>query len=148
MAFRFPLDTLLRLRVSVERKEELNLQRINMALLQARHDLAQLRQERQAAWSEAQLRLRSSAPAAELHFELARDHAARQRAEQIEQRITQLEFARQEQQQIYRKARQEREILENLRSRKREQYDQELSRVEQQSIDDMQLMLRAARERE
>lgn len=148
MAFHFPLDTLLRLRVSIERKEELNLQRINLALLQLRHDLEQLRQERQAAWGEAQSRLRESAPAAELHFELARDEAARQRAAYLQQQIAQLESARQEQQLVYRKARQDREILDNLRARKREQYNLEMSRSEQQRIDDMQLMLRAAREPE
>jgi len=148
MAFRFSLDMLLRLRVSLERKEELNLQRINAALVQAHQDLAQLRQERQAAWGEAQLRLRDSAPAAELHFELARDQAAQQRAEWLQQRIAQLEAARQEQQRVYRKARQDREILENLRDRKREKYDMDLSRSEQQNIDDLQLMLRASRELE
>lgn len=148
MAFRFPLDTLLRLRIGLERKEEMNLQRINMALLQARHDLEQLRQERQEAWGEAQLRLRDFAPASELHFELARDQVARQRAGLMQQRIAQLESARLEQQRVYRKARQDREILENLRARKRDQFDLELNRREQQSVDDMQLMLRAARERE
>jgi flagellar FliJ protein len=146
MAFHFPLDTLLRLRVSIERKEELTLQRINMAILQLRHELEQLRQERQAAWGEAQLRLRDSAPAAELHFELARDQSAQQRAAHLQQQIAQLELARQEQQRAYRKARQDREILENLRARKREQYDLELNRSEQQRVDDMQLMLRAVRE--
>lgn len=144
MAFRFSLDTLLRLRLSLERKEELILQRINMALMQTRQELEQLRQERQAAWGEAHLRLSGAVPASELHFELARDQAAQTRVDQLRQRIAQLEAARQEQQRAYQKARQEREILENLRDRKREQFDMELNRAEQQRIDDMQLLLRAA----
>lgn len=148
MAFRFSLDTLLRLRISIERKEELNLQRIHAALQQARRELERLRLERQAAWGEAQLRLRASAPAAELHFELARDQAAQRRAALLQQRIAQLESARLQQQAVYRKARQDREILENLRDRMREQYDLEQNRSEQQRIDDILLMLRASRERE
>lgn len=144
MAFRFPLQTLLRLREGMERQEELKLQRVIAMWMQARSELERLFEERQAAWSEAKARLSSSAAASELHFELARDEVIQQRAEILRLRIAELDRMRQQQQLAYQKARQDREILQNLRDRQRERHDVEQNRKEQQSIDDLQQMLRAA----
>jgi flagellar biosynthesis chaperone FliJ len=57
-------------------------------------------------------------------------------------RISELEEQRLNQIQAYRKARQNREMFESLRSRKFEIYRQLLSRREQQELDDLFLMRR------
>ena len=144
MTFRFPLQTLLRLREGMERQEELKLQHVIAMWMRAKSELERLFQERQAAWSEAKERLSASAAASELHFELARDEVIQQRAEILRLRIVELDGMRRQQQLAYQKARQDREILQNLRDRQREHHDVEQNRKEQQSIDDLQQMLRAA----
>jgi flagellar export protein FliJ len=76
----------------------------------------------------------------ELQFENARSESVTAARRSLKAHISELEQQRLKQVEVYMKARQSREILENLRDTKFEVYRQMLSRREQQELDALFLM--------
>jgi flagellar export protein FliJ len=140
MAFHFPLEAVLRLRRGQERMERLKLEAIASEQAKVRTQLENITQQFLDSRRRFQQRMVQEALGSELQFEDARAEmvAAAQRA--LKQRILQLEQQRLKQIEVYTKAHQSREILDKLRERKFEVYSQELSRHEQQELDDLFLM--------
>jgi flagellar biosynthesis chaperone FliJ len=82
--------------------------------------------------------------AAELQFELLSENMRQERRRMLAARLAELEKREIVQQQAYRLARQKREILSNLRQRKWDEYRREQARREQQRLDELFLLHRAA----
>ncbi len=140
MAFHFPLEAILRLRRGLERMERLKLEALASEQARAKRELEIVTEQFIESRRKFQERLVQETYASELRFEDARVDrvAAAQRG--LKMRIAELEQLRLKQVQIYTKARQSREVLENLRDKKFEIHRQEMIRREQQGLDDLFLM--------
>src|SRR5271165_3325796 len=140
MAFQFPLEAVLRLRRGQERMERLKLEAIASEQVNARRQLEIMTQQSLESRRRFQERMGQDMSGSELQFEDLRTTrvAAAQRA--LEARIAELERLRLKQVEAFMKARQGRQILENLRDKRYEVYRQLLSRREQQQLDDLFLM--------
>jgi flagellar export protein FliJ len=142
MAFRFALESVLRLRVSYERQEQARLELATQNLYAAREKYAALKKEQSALEANFRTTMASGMNASELHsylssklgLEVAEAEAARAEvgASKLwnEQRI---KFLR---------ARQDREVIASIRLRQHQEYVLEQNRKEQQQIDDLFAMRR------
>jgi len=143
MAFRFPLEAVFHLRQSVERQHELRLGVANQMVAGVRHLLEQF--ERRIAEIRARERQELSAgtTSAELRFALLSEAALHQRRGEIQRELSRLEALRDQQQEIFRQARRERETFESLRNRCRADYLRDRTRREQRQLDDLYLLRQA-----
>jgi flagellar export protein FliJ len=142
MAFRFALESVLRLRVSYERQEQARLELATQNLYTAREKCAALKKEQSALEANFRTTMASGMDASELHsylssklgLEVAEAEAMRAEADASklwnEQRI---KFLR---------ARQDREVIASIRLRQHQEYVLEQNRKEQQQIDDLFAMRR------
>jgi flagellar export protein FliJ len=140
MAFHFPLEAILRLRRGQERVERLKLEAIASEQSQARNRFENMTQQFFESRRRFQQQLGDEMFGAELQFEDARSDRVAAARRALEMRVAQLEQQRLNQVETYKRARQSREVLENLRGRKFALYLQMLSRREQQELDDLFLM--------
>jgi flagellar export protein FliJ len=140
MAFHFSLEAILRLRRGQERMERLKLEAIASEQAQAKRQLEIMTEQFLASRRRFQEQIGQETSGSELQFEDARSDRVEAAQRALKMRISELEQRRLKQVQAYLKARQGREILENLRARKFELYRQMLSRREQQELDDLFLM--------
>jgi flagellar biosynthesis chaperone FliJ len=140
MAFHFSLEAILRLRRGLERMERLKLEAVASEQSLAKRELEIITEQFFESRRRFQERMGQETYASELQFEDARANrvAAAQHALKI--RILELEQIWINQVQVYTKARQSREVLENLRDKKFEVYRKELLRHMQQELDDLFLM--------
>jgi flagellar export protein FliJ len=140
MAFHFPFEAVLRVRRGQERVERLKLEAIASEQARAKGQLDQMTEQFFESRRRFQRQMGQGTSGSELQFENARSElvAAARRALQVH--ILELEQQRLNQVRAYIKARQRREILENLRARQLEIFRQSLSRREQQQLDDLFLM--------
>jgi len=143
MAFLFPLESVRRLRRSLEKQEEQRLLAIAANLVKARAALERLDAERGEARRMALRAMESGASGALLNFELVCEAAYSAARQKIVQQIVDLERLRHAQIGIYRRARQQREILDNLREQRLAEYTLEAARREQQRMDELFLACRA-----
>ena len=77
---------------------------------------------------------------AELQWGAVTDELRKEKLTRLQARLNDLELARKKQQQKYGEARRQREILSNLRDRKFSAYQLEMSKREQQQIDELFLI--------
>lgn len=148
MPFVFPLETVRRLRLSLETQEERRLLAIAANLAQARHSLEALEDERLALRREEQREMETGAPGATLKFGVLREESLEAERQRVLQHIADLERLREEQVRVYRQARQKREILDSLRERRLSDYKTEEARREQARMDEFFLASREARRRQ
>jgi flagellar protein FliJ len=141
MAFRFPLQAVLRYRESFERRERLRLQVITREVAKARQQCEEAKHERFRALGEFRQKLRQSLRGAELQFELACDRARVRRIAALREQVMKLEESRVRQLEAFRNAQQQRKILDNLRDRQFAAYRLIRDRREQQQMDDRFLIL-------
>jgi flagellar export protein FliJ len=137
MPFRFSLDAVLTYRQTIEQRESLALDRIV-------YEMANLkRQLREAEESSAtQIRGRDSELAAGVQSASLRDTYEQLRAlerlrESIAKRLQELEGKREKQQKVYELARQKREILDQLRTERRNLYMRQQTKKQQAMLDDL-----------
>ncbi len=147
MSFRFNLETVLRLRRSLEERERLRL----MELFAQREALRRELQELQNARSRGQEQMQESmlgqgVRAAEIHFLTALLQANEFCRKSLQSRIEDLQTTIQKQVDLYRSERQKREILESLREEQIRKFRFEQQRREQSQLDELHL-LRRIRER-
>jgi len=140
MAFHFPLEAILRFRRGLERVERLKLETIASEQAQARRQLEMMTQQFFELRHRFQQAMRNEISGSELQFEAMQTERFALARLALRKRLTELEEQRVKQVEAYTKARQNREILENLRSGKFELYRQTLSRREQQELDDLFLV--------
>jgi len=142
MAFHFPLEGVLRLRRGQERMERLKLEAIASEQAKARRHLEIMTQQSLESRRSFQERMARETTGSEMQFEDLRVERVAFAKRALETRIVELEKMRLKQVEAYTKARQGREILENLRDKQFEVHRQLLSRREQQQLDDLFLMRR------
>jgi flagellar export protein FliJ len=140
MPFHFTYQVLLRLRLSLERREQLRLEVVAQEIVRERQQLEALDQEHAAAGRLLAQAMVNGATGAELQFEATCAAARTHRRETIQQRLSELGRLRQAQQAALLRARQDREILESLRCRQLEAYRTMQIRREQQSLDEQFLL--------
>ena len=146
MAFRFPLQVVLRVRQSLEQRERLRLALLTGYIHQLRLQSETLNEQRAQAWTNLTERLQDGIVGAELQFETACMAAFVDRQKTLLAKIANLEKERTEQERSFREARKKRKVLENLRGRMLDTYRQIQGRRDQQQMDDM-FAIRSARER-
>jgi len=140
MAFRFSLDSILRLRRSQEQLERLKLEAIIWEQRQMRARLEGMIERSIESRRLFQQELAGGLTGSELQVQAMRHENTVLVRTSLEDHLLELERSRQAQILVFQKFRQRREILENLRLRKLEAYAREQSRREQQELDDLFLM--------
>jgi flagellar export protein FliJ len=140
MPFHFPLESVLRLRRGQERMERLKLEAVASELAQARRQLDFIAGRHLEIRRRFREQMSHETYGSELHFAEANSERLEAVRRAMEIRIAQLEQERLKQVEAYKKSRQRRETIENLREKKLEVYLQTLGRREQQGLDDLFLM--------
>jgi flagellar export protein FliJ len=136
MAFRFSLATVLRVRGIIEEREEALLQKILFDISKIFEDLE--RNEAQLAEADASRQADVLKPSIglQVHASYGEVQELKQRRKDLAARIQELELARDRQLIVYEAARRDREILTDMRGKKRIAYDNDMSRREQKILDD------------
>jgi len=140
MAFRYSLQTVLRLRRSLERQEEQRLFAAASVVARLRVEIEQLEQDHFAQQAQTYQELAAGSFGATFEFLAACEAAFKQARQALRLKLEQAEKERMKQLQRYKEARQKREILEGLRDRQEATYDLEFSRHEQQRTDEAHLL--------
>jgi flagellar export protein FliJ len=136
MAFKFPLATVLRVRGIIEEREEGILQKILFDISQTFDSLERI--EAQIAESDAARLADILKPSfgRDLHASYGEVKDLKQCRKELEAQIKKLEQARDVQLLIYEAARRDREMLTDMRQKKRTAYESDMSRSEQKTLDD------------
>ena len=142
MAFHFPLGALLRLRQSLERQRAIALQKANLRLSQAKQKLDELEDSLRNSHAENAAALTHGRRSAEMQFALAVRENASLRRLALGVEIRELELSRQKVLAEYQKALRDREALELLQERARNNYQREEDRRRQQQMDEAFLLQR------
>lgn len=140
MAFRYPLQSVLRLRCSLERQEEQHLFGTAAVVARLRADIERMENSHLDQKRQASQELISGSSGASLHFIAVCDAAYAEARQALLQQLKLAEKRRIEQLEIYKVARQKRETFESLRDRQEEVYNLEFARHEQQSADEAFLL--------
>jgi len=146
MAFRFALETVLRLRRSLEDEERLRLQ----TLLARRASLEN--EVRDTGQAQVALKValnhglqQASLPGSELQFGAHRLRACELHTARLKAAASTLGQQIERQQSLLLRRRVERKVLEQLRDRQRARYECEVARREQAQIEELDLLRRAMR---
>jgi len=140
MPFQFSLQALLRVRSGYERLERLRLLAITAMSNRMLSEISSV--DAMASESRHQIKavLQAGMAGGELHFALAAERTRASLRRLLADRLNQFEAQREKQRKIFEKARQKREIIENLRSRRWEEYKRVQLRREQNLADELHLL--------
>jgi flagellar FliJ protein len=145
MPFRFSLATVLRVRENVEQTEALRLEKyyaelakVQGMLWEAEQNIARARQLRQDELSRG-------ITAIELRMAVEEESHWKQRSAELLQQLREAQARLRDQILAYRKARQSRDVLEELRKQKFESYRREQEKSEQRERDEIFLLRRKRR---
>lgn len=136
MAFRYPLESVLRLRRSLEHQEEQRLFALAAMVARLRATLERMQQSDVAQRRAALTEMEQFSSGAQLQFRAACDDASRRVINRVKGQLQDAERQRLEQLKVYQEARQRREIFEGLRERQQELYKLNQSRRQQQRTDE------------
>jgi flagellar export protein FliJ len=136
VAFRYPFQSLLRLRESLERQEERRLLATAAVVAKLKAEIEQVQWNALEARRNALQDLAEGGPGAVLQFAVACETAAQRTRKRLEVQLEEAERKRLAQLKNYQAARQKRQILEGLRDRQEAAYQLELSRRAQQTADE------------
>lgn len=137
MPFRFPLAILLRFRQSVERREEVALQKASLEVAQCKRNLDQLSAKIAEAEQARAETLRRPISAFQLQSMLSEARLAIERRQSLMDSLALLERKRIDQLAVYQAALRDRKILSELESRRLEEYKVDYARTEQKQFDDI-----------
>jgi flagellar export protein FliJ len=147
MPFRFPLESVFRLRQSLERQQELRLRAANQQVFKVKHIIEQLDQQLSQAQRQASKELNAGTTAAEVRFTLEKQSTLDNVRHDLERELARLSNLRDQQQRIFQEARRQRETFESLRDQQLREYERDQSRLEQRRLDDLFLLRRAYQQR-
>jgi len=145
MAFRFPLDTVLRLRQNLERQELLRLQQANQHVTGIAAHIAQLNRALTEGAKQQVEQLDSGLTGAEMQFQWVCRSVLLESRTELEQKLIAAQRARDVQAEVFRIAHQQRETIETLRRRRLQLYRLYETRREQREADDLFLQRRTLR---
>ena len=136
MAFQFPLAAVLRMRGIIEEREEAALQKILFDIAKVFDDLQQI--GAQLKLCEAQRQTQALEPCLGLHLQAAYGEIKhlQERRKEREAQLTKLHTARDAQLLVYQAARRDRELLSNMCNEQRTAYETQVSKREQNALDD------------
>jgi flagellar export protein FliJ len=137
MAFRFSLATVLRFRESVEKREELALQKILLEIARTKQRIAQRSAEIALAQEARNKALQHALPAFELQSLTGDVNAALERKKALVESLLPLERQRAAQTATYQAAHRDRQMLSDMAARQRDAYELERARSEQKALDDI-----------
>jgi flagellar export protein FliJ len=137
MAFRFPLATVLRVRESIEQREERALQRLQLEIARARRQIEELSAQIANAHLAREEALRHPIPAGHLHTMLWDAQAAVEKKKTLLHALHTLEQQRDQQMKLYQAAHRDREMLTDMQDQQLSAYQQEQSRTQQKHLDDI-----------
>jgi flagellar export protein FliJ len=135
--FRFSLASVLRVRESIERREELALQRVEMEVVRVKHRIDELTQELARAGEARENALRNSIPAYDLQSMDAQMNAALDAKQILLDTLQTLQQQRDAQMKLYQVAYNGRQMLTDLLEQKKNEYKQEQDHAQQKRIDDL-----------
>jgi len=136
MAFEFSLASVLRVRRIIEEREESVLQKIHFEISQASGAIEHT--DAQLAQCYASRRSNVLKPSIGLDFQASYGEVKelKQLRKELEGQIKKLEQARDAQMVVYQAARRNREMLTDLREKKRRAYEAEMNKRAQKALDD------------
>lgn len=137
MAFRFTLAQVLRVRESIERKEELALQRAEFEVARVKHRIEELTQELAAASRRRDESLKEPMQAYLLQGMDAEINAALEARQQSIELLKVVLVQRDQQRAIYQVAHNGRQMLTDFRKQQRTEYELEEVKAQQKKIDDL-----------
>jgi flagellar export protein FliJ len=137
MAFRFPLATVLRVKESLEKREERELQRIQLEMARVAHQIEQLTEAMTKAYTARNQALQQALPAGHLHTMLWEAQAAAEARNALRISLQGLEEQRLKQMKVYLVAHREHETIINLFNKQRDAYEVEQTRAQQKYLDDI-----------
>lgn len=137
MAFRFPLATVLRVKQSLEKREERELQRIQLEMARVAHQMEQLTEAMAKAYAERNQALQQALPAGQLHTMLWEARAATEAKNALRITLQGLEEQRLKQMKVFLAAHREHETIINLFNEQRNAYEVEQTRAQQKYLDDI-----------
>lgn len=137
MAFSFSLASLLRLRESIERQEELALQRILVEISQVQHRVDAVIADIERARRQVDRAMQQIVPAIHLESMTNQILDAVQLKQELLVSLAQLHQKRDLQSRKFREAHNSRRMLSDMQARQIESYLQERARAEQKALDDL-----------
>jgi flagellar export protein FliJ len=137
MAFRFTLASVLAVRESLERREELALMKIQLEMARVRHEIEKVDAELAEAQRIREESMRQPIPAAQLQSMLYAAEAATDRKKKLLAALMELERRRGEQMRTYQTVRRARQVLTDLRAQHLEAWELEQARAQQKMLDDI-----------
>lgn len=135
MAFRFPLASVLRVRESIEKREEVALLSAQLEVARVRRRVDELTDEMQKAWQEREQALEQSIQASRLQAMQVEINAAVEAKQVLADTLQTLRRQRDERMKIYKTAHTGRQMLTDLRDQKKSAYEQEQVRAQQKMLD-------------
>jgi flagellar export protein FliJ len=136
MAFKFSLGSVLRVRGIVEEREERMLQSIQLELSRAQESLARTEAEIEGSDASRQAEVFKAFLGHNLHASYGEVKQLKETREVLVERIEKLKQLRDRQVVVYQQARRNREMLTDMREEKRSEYDSDVARDAQKTLDD------------
>jgi flagellar export protein FliJ len=136
MAFHFSLATVLRVRVIIEEREEGILQKILFNISKVFDDLERIDTRIEEADDSRHAEVLKPCIGLDVHAFYGEVKELKQRRKDLEDKIQKLEEARDKQLVIYEAARRNREMLTDMREKKRTAHEIEMNKREQKTLDD------------
>ena len=143
MAFRFPLETLLRVKKIAEEREERLLAQISQQANQARATLTRAREQHALLLTLKSNSFQAPIAGVEITAAYERLRASEQLQMQLHKQLTALEDLRVRQLTIYSAAHRDREMLEKLKETGNSNFQQRQGRLAQAAMDDLFLSKRS-----
>jgi flagellar export protein FliJ len=137
MAFRFPLATVLRVRESIEKREERALQRIQLEIARLLRQIEELSAEIAKAHIARNAALQNPIAAINLQMMTWQMHAAEDRRTAMLKGLAALEERRDEQMKVYQAAHRDHETILNMEHEQKDAYEREQARAQQKYLDDI-----------
>jgi flagellar FliJ protein len=136
MAFHFSLATVLRVRAIIEEREEGKLQKILFDISKVFDDLERIDTRIEEADNSRHAEALKPCFGLDVHASYGEVKELKQRRKDFEDKIQKLEEARDKQLTIYEAAKKNREMLTDMREKKRTAYNTEMNKREQKTLDD------------
>jgi len=137
MAFKFPLATVLRLRESIEKREELTMQTIQLELARLRQTIDAVSNDIEQRAQKLQKRIERTVEASELQLDLAEIERSVEMRKTLLKEVEVAKNRHKEQSKVYRAAARARQTLTEMQSECRAAYEQKQERIQQKFLDDI-----------
>lgn len=137
MSFRFPLDAVLRLRESIEKREEIALQRIQQEIAQVQNKIDEATAKIAGFHGALTVQLQKPSPAGKIQMIRAEIEAFVEERKSLTATLDGLQQRQKKQLHSYRAAHRDRQMLTDMRAEQRTEYEQKQERKLQKFLDDI-----------